>query len=183
MGAETATPAILGVVAWIFVVIWVLSVGGWTISGDMDGLSGFIAIGIGIGLGFMTISPPVAGYGWVPFAGMVVTMLMYVPIREGVRKRQLFAIDLEQMEKCYENLRTRPQDTYAVMRLAEILYARGLTGQAVALAEGALGGVPKDLYEAEWKQVEDWRRQVRDRSEFRALPCLRCGVMNSPGVR
>lgn len=176
------TSALLGCLVWIPIAFWVVGAVHGMVMGDIDALVGILAIFLGMALAILTIAAPDPRLSPFTFAAGLITAIAYVPLREALRRRALAKIDLEQLELTYERLRLRPEDTAALFKMAEMLYLRGLTGQAVALGQNLLPRMPRDLYEDEHRKVFKWSETLTDPNEMRPIPCLSCGRFNPPGI-
>jgi len=172
---------IFSVLVWLPIAGWVLSMIGWMIMDEVDTLFGIIAVGLALGLGFATVKPPAPGLNWIPFLAVCLTMAFYFPVREGIRRWELIAIDLDQMRGCYERLAMRPGDVYAIVKMSDILASRGRTVQAVQLLEGAISGQPKNLFDDEWKTVNKWKMSLGGQTITPGTTCPKCGRLNMPG--
>lgn len=172
-----------GCITWAFLLLWILSLLHWMIQGDIDTGYGLIGIVIGIFLGIMAISPPPGNELVTPLiAGAVVlTVVLFVPMRSAFARHALVAIDMDAIERAYEQLEERPNNVGARFKIARLIYARGLHGHAIKLAEEALKGMPADFFQEEHKLVDMWKRQGVDSSTFRDVPCVECGYNNPPG--
>lgn len=173
---------VLSVLVWLPITLWVVGMIGWMIMDEVDTLFGLIAAGVAIGLGFATVKPPQPGLNWIPFLAVCLTMMFYLPVREAIRRWELVTIDLEQMRGCYERLRMRPGDTYAIVKMSEILASRGRTVQAIQLLEGAIAGQPATLFDAEWKLISKWRLSLGGQPVVANSSCPNCGRLNPPGT-
>ncbi len=166
---------------WIPVAVWVVSVVGWMVSGDLEALGGIVAIGVAIGLGVLTAAPPDPRLSPLFFGVTVLTVVMYPFVRTAAHKHAHAKIDIEQIDRHAETLRRKPNDLGAMFRLAELLYKRGLPAQAIALGEKALTGMPANLFRPEHTALSAWKAQATSPGLFRPVACLRCHEPNPPG--
>lgn len=166
---------------WIPLAVWIISLIGWMVTGDMEILYGVAGIGAGIGLGLATAFPPDKSLSPLILIAVIVTTVLFPFARAAMNRRALVAIDIEQMEKFGEALRLKPDNVGAMIKLAELLYKRGFPAQAIALAEKALVAMPPSLFRPEHNMVSAWKMVVTDPALFRPVPCLHCGEPTPPG--
>lgn len=172
---------LFGVLIWIPLVVWMVSLIHWMIQGDMDGATGFMGLIIAGLMGYFSFAPP---YPWIPpvFFGIVCVITMFYPsYKNFLDKRALLKIDIEQMEKAYDQLKDRQDNIGARVKLARLLFPRGLGGHSIVMVEQALAIMPVGLFEEEQKQVDQWKRQLGNPKVYRAIPCLECGIPNEAG--
>ncbi|MBS1712887.1 MAG: zinc ribbon domain-containing protein [Armatimonadetes bacterium] len=166
---------------WIPIVFVVVTMVGWMIAGEVETLFGLACLGIAVGSGILASNPPVPGLAPWLLASMVATIVLFPIIRAAVLKRALVAIDIDRLERAFEALQARPNDAGAAMKIAEVLFIRGMPGQAIVLAERALAVLPKDAFREEARMVERWKGEHADPAHFRPLSCLHCGNANPVG--
>lgn len=150
--------------------------------GEVDTPTGVMGIMIGITMGYFAFVPP---WPFLPYVFLGVSwaaVMLYPAVRAQIERQQLLAIDIDMMERAYDQLRERSDNMGAKIKLARLIYNRGLGGHSIALVESALRGLPEHLFEEEHKQVDMWKRQLGSASRFRSLPCLECGIPNEPGL-
>ena len=97
------------------------------------------------------------------------------------QRRELAMIDIEAIERAYEQLRERPDGFGPKLRIARLIYARGLRGHAIVLAEDALKNFPKSLIEDDLRQVRLWKANTRQ-DDFNPISCIECGKDNPAGT-
>jgi ribosomal protein L40E len=172
-----------GCITWAFLLVWIMSLLHWTIQGEIDTPFGILGMGLGLGLGILVISPPVGSEYLTPVVAVfvVASVALYVPIRSAVNRHELVAIDMDAIERAYDQLEERPNNVGARFKIAKLVYGRGLHGHAIKLADEALKSMPEDFFAEEHKIVDVWKRQAHDTASFRALPCVECGSSNPPG--
>lgn len=170
---------IVGCAVWLPLGFWVVSIVGWMIQGELDAIAGLIAIVAAFVLGYYTMMPPLPWMGPVFFVGAVSLLGLYPAARAAFEQRALVKIDIETIEKCYLAIRERPNNVGAYLRLARTLYARGLKGQAVSIAESVIKGLPRVGFEEEMRQVRQWK-QLTKPDDFIPIECIECGVSNDP---
>jgi hypothetical protein len=180
MGSPVSIGLVAGCLVWIPVTIWIVALIGWMIQGEVDVLIGFCGLALGVGIGalaFVSRNQEIAPY--LLFAS--ISMLLIVPlIRAFANKRELAQMDVEQIEKGYDQLDEKPDNVGAKFRIAKMLYQRGAVEQAVAIADKALEGLPKAIFEDEHRTVRTWKRTIVN-AKATQVTCLRCGASNKLG--
>ena len=181
--AQSPELLISGCVTWAFLLVWIMSLLHWTIQGDIDLPWGILGIGLGLALGVLVITPPAGSEYLAPVVAVVViaSVALYVPIRSVINRHELIAIDMDAIDRAYQQLEERPNNVGARFKIAKLVYGRGLHGHAIKLADEALKNMPEDFFSEEHKLVDQWKRQSHDTASFRALPCVECGSSNPPG--
>ena len=175
--------AIFGCITWAFLIVWILSMVHWTIQAEIDTGFGIIAIIFGVGLGFLVFNPPAGNDFISPLITLTVvgSVVLFVPLRSIINQHELVAIDMDAIDRAYRQLEERPNNVGARFKIAKLIYARGLHGHAIKLADDALQNMPQDFFAEEHKMVESWKRAGHDAATFRALSCVECGASNPPG--
>ena len=181
-GALNISPTVasFGILAVVPVVVWVYSLISWMVMGEMDALLGTCGIIAALLLGFVAIAPPDPLYSPIAFAGLVGMMIVFPFARRQLDRRANVEIEVEQIEKAYKTLAEMPENAAAMFKLADGLYARGLVSQAVAIADQALASMPKNVFPAEHRVVDLWRRHAP--APASPLRCLHCGRTNDPAA-
>lgn len=173
---------LLSCLIWIPIVIWVLSMVGWMIEGEIEPLFGLVAVFGSVGLGAVAASPPAPWVTPIIF-GFVLCMVVFYPyMRHQMAQQQLTAFEMKQIEDAYRELSLRPDNAMAQMRMARVLERRGKLGHAIAIAETALHGRPIKMVEDEVREVRRWKVNATDASLFEDASCLRCGAKNPVGT-
>jgi hypothetical protein len=164
---------------WVPVSISVVTLSGWIIQAEIEPLLGLLGVGVALGVGILAFVGPDPQLGpWLLLAS--ISMVILVPIGRSLNdKRDLALIDIEQIERAYEALATSPTDVGSKFRIARVLFKRGNALQAIALAEDALKGMSKTLFEDEFRTLAGWKRGVPWTSE--PMVCV-CGNRNSAGA-
>lgn len=171
-----------GCIAWIVVTAWSLMLIHRMVMGDIDVLSGVIAIFTVIGLGFMAIHPP------KPFLqplsiGMLYLSGLMIPVVKAISSgREKRGFDIDAIKQAYEGFVLRPNNPPAQIRLARHLYNLGVRGHAMVLAEAALPQLPRNYFPDEHRMVEQWRRTPIPQALFEPINCIECGTANAPGT-
>jgi hypothetical protein len=171
-----------GCLAWVIVGAWVLTMVHRMIMAEIDIVSGILAIGLFLGLGYMSISPPTPILQPISIGLLVVSGVMIPVLRAVQGQREKRNVDVEGVEKAYEGFVLRPKNPSAQIRLARHLYALGVRGHALVLAEAAIPDLPRKYFPDEHRMVENWRQYPPDKSEFEPIACVECGHPNAPGT-
>ena len=181
--AQSPELLVFACITWGFLLVWIMSLLHWTIQGEIDAPFGILGITIGLALGAIAISPPKNNEMLTPIIAVAVvsTVALYIPIRSAINRHELVAIDMDAIERAYQQLEERPNNVGARFKIAKLVYGRGLHGHAIKLADEALKNMPDDFFAEEHKLVDMWKRQAHDTASFRALPCVECGTSNPPG--
>jgi len=172
---------ILGVIVWIPLTVWVMSLVHWMITADIDVPSGLLGMCAGFALAYFTLKPPIPILSPVFFGATWMTVLLYPAIKASLDKRALVAIDLESLDKAYSGLATKPDNVGLKLKVARLVYSRGLIGHAIVLAEDALKGMPEQLFQDELKMIAGWKAGAGNPTKIRSLPCLECTFPNPAG--
>lgn len=171
-----------GCLVWVPIAIWVISMIHWMVQGDIDAGFGFLGIAAGLTLGGMTVfvpNPDIAPYLLIAATS---TIVAFPVVRRIANRHALAQLDVEQVERAYEMLDEKPNNLAANLRLARVLYDRGVCGHAIVIAEEALKGVPPTYFQDEARMLRQWKLDTTEPKHFRELPCFRCGALNPPGV-
>ncbi|MBS1722237.1 MAG: zinc ribbon domain-containing protein [Armatimonadetes bacterium] len=167
---------------WIPIAVWVVSMIGWIVAGEVETIYGVAAIGCSVGMGLVAAFPPFPALSPALFVLAVAMVVFYPFVRAAANRRALATIEIEQLSKFYDMLQEKPDNWPVMLRLAEILYRRGLPGPALALADRALASMPQTLFRSEHNMVATWRLEVGQAGDLgRPLACLHCGAPNPPG--
>ncbi len=172
---------LLAAVTFIPLTVWVVSTVHWMLMGEIDALTGMCAIVAGVGLGAMTMKPPIPILSPVFCATVWLTVIFFPILRSSIDKRALVAIDLESLDRAYAGLRDKPDNVGLKLKVAKLLYGRGLSGHAIVVAEDAIKGMPEQLFHEELKMIEQWKGSAGGAKHVRSLPCLECGHFNPAG--
>jgi hypothetical protein len=167
-------------VAWAAIAIWVVSLVGWMIQGDVDVLFGFVGIGVAFVLGYFSFMPPVEILRPFTAAAVVGTVIVFPFLRQALNQRALVAIDIEAMENSYEMLRQKPDNHMQRFKLARLMYERGHVEPALSVAAVALQNMPEKLFTDEHRMMGRWRRQNPQASVSKPILCVDCGHPNDP---
>lgn len=181
VGTDTLS-TILGVIVWVPLTVWLVSLIQWMVSADVDVLTGVSGIAIGLSLAYLTIRPPMPQLSPVFFTVTWLTVLLYPGLRAAMDKRALIAIDLQALDRAYQAIAAKPDNLGARLKVAKIAYSRGLAGHAIAVVEDSLRNLPENLFTEEYKLLSNWKNAMGARNQARSLPCLECGHPNRPGL-
>ncbi|MEQ1936349.1 MAG: tetratricopeptide repeat protein, partial [Fimbriimonadaceae bacterium] len=147
---------LIGCMVWLPVGIWTISMIQWMITGDVDPLVGILSIGIGLVLGgytMMTKDTHLRPY----FVIAAMSMVIFYPILNKLKNdRENSNLDLEIMERAYEQLGSNPKHLGAQFRIARTLQMKGHLEEAVALLRRTTEGLPKRLIEPEVRTLRQW---------------------------
>jgi hypothetical protein len=177
----SAFVVVIGCCIWIPLAVWILSLVGWMVTADIDILTGVLGIWIAIGLGYVAMKPPVPALSPLSFIAVLITLVMYPWARSALNRRELKSIDVEALEKAYEQLAMKPDNTLARFKVAKHAYILGMPGHALKIAEEALAYIPERHFQDEHRLLKRWRAQVQQPEFFRAIQCVECNAMNPPG--
>src|SRR5687767_9886866 len=171
-----------GCLVWIPLALWVVSLVQWMIAGEVDVLAGLVGIALGILLGALTLNPPDPRLAPVFFLAVVLTVFFFPVVRHALIKRALHKLDLEQFEKMYNQLSSKPGNASFELKLARMLYDKGLPGHAVAIAERVLENSAKQLFESEHRMLAQWRVATRTLNLNQPVRCVECGMTSRQGL-
>lgn len=170
----------IGCMVWVPVAAWVVTMIHYMIGDEIDVITGILCILVGLILGAYTMmskDPVTRPY----FVLAALSMLIIFPWFRGMmEKRELRNIEIEAIERAYENLGKYPTHLGAKIRIARGLYQRGFTREAITLAEKALENTPKRLAEDEHRQLREWKMDVPPFEPLRWMNCPHCSCNNAP---
>lgn len=170
----------VGCMVWVPIAAWTVCMIQWMIGDEVDVITGILCIAVGLVLGAYTMmskDPVTRPY----FVLAALSMLVLFPwVRSLLEKRSLANLEVEMLERAYENLGMHPTHLGAKLRIARALYARGLYRQAITLAEKSLENTPKRLAEEEFRMVREWRRDSPDFAPLKWMSCQSCHCNNAP---
>lgn len=169
-----------GCLIWIPIGIWVLSLVQWAVQGDVDVLSAFAGILVGIGLGMTALISREAHMAPLILTAVVLTMLAFPVVRSALNKRALDQIDLDAIERAYEVLSQNPTNAPAKFKLARTIYNKGMPVQAIRIAEEAIQKMPEATFPEENRILKTWRGYRMPPGDG-ALNCPDCGTTNPGG--
>ncbi|HVT12667.1 MAG TPA: zinc ribbon domain-containing protein [Fimbriimonadaceae bacterium] len=165
-------------ISWIAIAIWVMSLIGWMIQGDIDPLFGVAGIAAAFVLGYFSFMPPTEALRPFTAVATVLTVVIFPYLRRTLNERALLAIDVEAMENAYEMLREKPENYMMRFKLARLLYERGHIESGLAIGAEALAGMPEKLFTEEHRMYGRWRRLNPQANLNKMIPCIDCGHPN-----
>jgi hypothetical protein len=129
------------------VAIWIVSMVGWMVQGDVDFLPGALSIAMALALALGAMNPPLPWMGPLCFLAALLTVVAFVPIRKAIAARDLRQIDDDQLRGAYEAWQRHPGNVAAVYRMATLMaqkgkYAQAVAGPAFDASLGVSGGAP-----------------------------------------
>lgn len=170
-----------GCLIWIPIAVWVVAVIHMWVGGDIEAPFAVAAIFVGLAIIALTIRPPVDWLSPILFAGTIVTMVLFVPVRRLAMEHELKAMDGDRLERALDACIARPDNSTSKLAAAEILFKHGQVAHAVALAETALAGANTAHFRTELAALAKWKAIVA-RTGSEVGPCIRCGAKNPPGT-
>jgi hypothetical protein len=179
--AANPLSAISGCLIWIPIAIAAVCLVQWMVAADIDFVSGIAGLFVCLFLGLVALDPPQPWMSGVAFTSMLSTVILYPAVRAYMNHHQLNMVDVDSMEDIYEGLRERPDNAALKLRMARILYVKGMVGHAITIAEDSLQKMPRTLFADEHRMVQTWKRSAKNPEYFRSLPCLSCSFSNPPG--
>ena len=174
--------AFIGCLAWIPLAGWILACVHWTIGGDLDPITGFIGIGVAVGLGYEAINPPVPQLAPLTVVAVFVTVIFFPFVKAATEKRQLRNIEIENLEKAYQSLSLRPDNIIAKFRIAKILFELGMCGHAVRIGESLAPNMPQRFFSDELRLLRRWQMTHLDARLFAPISCAECYTSNEAGL-
>ncbi len=170
-----------GCLIWIPICIIVVTLVHWLIQAEVDAYSGIAGICLSIFLGVIALDPPEPWVSKAAFAFAFSAVLGFPLLKVSMQKYELNQVDVDTIDRIFAELKLRPNNAPSQLRLAKILYGKGHVGHAIAIAEGCLATLPKNLFAEDHRMVVAWKRAATNENYFRPLPCVECGALNQPG--
>lgn len=171
---------ISGCLVWIPLAVWVVAMVQWWVAGEVEAPYAAVSILVALGLGLVTVRPPTPWLSPVLLLVVVLTCVLYIPLRKMVNDHSMLGIDVETLRRSLNELQMRPDNVAARLRAGDVLFRLGRRGHAVALCQDAVEGLNPAVFRQEIQTVKMWRAQTPD-SELVPSPCLRCGAQNQAG--
>lgn len=168
----------IGCMVWVPVAAWTVTMIHYMIGDEIDVVTGIICIALGLILGAYTMiskDPVTRPYFVVAALSM---LILYPWFRNMLDKRELHALEVEMIERAYENLGKYPTHLGAKLRIAKGLYQRGHAREAITLAEKALEKTPKRLAEEEHRLLREWKRDTPPFAPLQGTSCPHCNRPN-----
>lgn len=170
-----------GILVWLPLAVWIVSLIGWMIAGEIDSLVGFMGILLAVALGALTMSPPDPRLSPVILISVILTTVLFPSVRQMFVARGHRSIDADIVEKAYASLRAKPANIGSEIKIASVLYDRGLPGHAVAIVERVLTNVPQGVFGEERRMLCTWKARTPISRFQQAIMCAACGASNPPG--
>ncbi|MGE0002517.1 MAG: hypothetical protein AB7F50_06165 [Fimbriimonadaceae bacterium] len=170
-----------GCLIWIPIAVWVVAIIHMWVGGDIEAPFAVAAIFVGLAIIALTVRPPVDWLSPVLFAGTIVTMVLFVPIRRLAMEHELKEMDGDRLERALDACIARPDNAASKLAAAEILFKHGQVAHAAALAESALAGANPAHFRTELTALAKWKAIVA-KTGSEVDPCIRCGVKTLPGT-
>lgn len=172
--------SLVGCFVWIPIAVWVYSLIAWSITGEIEPLTGLAGAFLGIVVGVAIMLQPNEQLTPLLIMAVFSMVVAFPALRSYHTKREFAKIDLESMEDAYEQLSLRSGNLGAAMRIARIAYRRGWVGHAIAVAEPVVGAFPKEIVSDELRELRSWKAMLQPHHQH-SLSCMECGVANPPG--
>lgn len=170
-----------GCLIWIPVAVGLVAMVGWMIQGEVDAAFGLICVIVLVTMGGLALVAPNQKMAPYLLIGAFSLVVLFPFVRSQKDKRELARIDLDQLEKAYDELKKNPRNVGARFRVAKLLHSRGIVDQAIVLAEESLKNVPRGVFEEEAQTLKKWKRQPIPQP-VRGIHCLMCGHKNKAGT-
>lgn len=171
----------IGCLVWAPIAVWVFALLGWAIMGEIDALFGVVGAMLGVALGGAIMLHPNPDLKPYLVFGVFSLVAVFPSLRSMVQKRELAMIDIESIERAYEQLEERPDGFGPKLRIARLIFPRGLRAHAIVIAEEALKPFPRSMVEDELRQVRLWKASTHPQ-DYRPLRCLECGTESPVGT-
>lgn len=175
------------------VIVVILVLMHWMVTGDIDGWTGLAVIAVVFVVSFATVmSRSTIAVGAV--LTCMVTLMVFFPYAvDQLAEAEVQGMDIDKLDKAHQQLVRTPDNVASFFLVAEMVYALGLEGHAIAICERTLEKLStvidpiknqsmREVFRAEEHRTRQWRRQVRDPDAFRAVECPRCQHKNEPGT-
>jgi hypothetical protein len=171
--------------------VWVVWAIRKMIDAELSAMQGVSVIGLSLFLVYLAI----AGGFWVAIviATLMLATLAAVPyLASRIDQRLLFEVDEHILEQAFGAFGENPSNVAALFRIANVLYDAGQRGHAIRVAEYAASLLSsdvdpvsnrsfRDLFRKELHDLKRWREDARP-TDFHPIRCLRCSMINPPGV-
>ncbi|MCH8979276.1 MAG: hypothetical protein IH945_08540 [Armatimonadetes bacterium] len=165
----------------------------WMMTGDIDAGAGIVAITVVLLVSAVTITSHSTVAVVAVLICMVTLMVFFPYASDQLAKADLQGMDIDKLDKAHQQLVSTPENIATFFLVAEMVYALGLEGHAIAICESTLDKLStqidpiknqsmREVFRAEESRTREWRRQVRDPDAFRAVACPRCRHRNEPGT-
>jgi hypothetical protein len=169
-----------GLIMFIPLGIWFLSLMSWMISGDIEVITGIIGIFVAVMLAYLAVKPPADYFPPIIFFGMILLAVLLPVIRKSMSERELRMMEIEQLERHMTRLIERPDMTISRMEVARRLASLGFVAHALALTE-QIKAAPMRQMEEEKREIRKWEFSLSPATS-KIIPCLRCGKPGHPAA-
>jgi len=176
--AQSPLSFVTGCLIWIPIAIWTFALISWMVQGDLDFGFGTMGVLVGITIGVLAVLSPNRAIVPYVFVASMSVLVLFPVVKRLVHRHNLAQLDVEQVDRAHEALRQKPDNPSALLRLARVLYDRGLQGNAIGLAERALQSVPQGYFRDETRMLQQWKAYAQDPNALSPVACLACGTTN-----
>ncbi len=170
-------------------IVWVIAVVHWLIDGLIEIAHGAAAILLALCLMAIAIWVPVAEVRVAIFVSVLATLAVFPFAYSQYARLQFLEVDEDDLARAHEAFALNPGNAAARFEIARLLWLYGLRGQAITIAEVAAGALPdvrdeilnrsvKDLFHAEIRKLESWKREADKAKDFHPAECVRCKARN-----
>lgn len=174
-------------------IIAILVLINWMSSGQISGAAGLMGITVVLIVAMLTVMSHSTVVVVAVFIGMVSLLVFFPYAWDEVAKSEVQGMDIDKLDRAHQTLVASPENIATFFLVAEMVYALGLEGHAIAISESTLNRLStqidpiknqsmREVFRAEEYRTREWRRQVKDPDAFRAVACPRCGHLNEPGT-
>jgi hypothetical protein len=171
--------------------VWVVWAIRKMIDAELSAMQGVSVIGLSLFLVYLAIA---GGFlVAIVIATLMLATLAAVPyLASRIDQRLLFEVDEHILEQAFGAFGENPSNVAALFRIANVLYDAGQRGHAIRVAEYAASLLSsdvdpvsnrsfRDLFRKELHDLKRWREDARP-TDFHPIRCLRCSMINPPGV-
>lgn len=169
-----------GFVIWIPLAVWIVKLVHWAVLDEISVIVAFLGVCLAVLLGVLTRNPPDPRLPPIILAVVCLTVLIFPVASLALHRRRLDAIDADIVERAYEVLREKPTNVGSEVRIATILFERGLPGHAIAILESVLRRTPPGIMDAEKRTLNAWRERTPPELLDEPVTCADCGAANRP---
>ncbi|GMU30139.1 MAG: hypothetical protein AMXMBFR19_04770 [Chthonomonadaceae bacterium] len=172
---------VFGCAIWVPLAVWIISLVHWMVTAEIDFVQGLVGIVVAGALGFLTVNPPHPSLPPLFVLAAVATIALAPVVRVAINRSEMGSIEVEAIDRAYEQLAHKPDNLGAKFRLAKALYNKGIRAHAIEIAREALQGAPERLFTEELRMLEKWQEAERREPTARRIRCVECGIPNFPG--
>lgn len=167
--------------AMIVASIPILKLIGWWIEGSIEPGMALFAILLYVGLLAMIIGAGSVALGLIALLVILASAILMPYIGQITEQAQRKHIEDDRLQSYIRALEQNPMDPVARIALAEALYKRGETDQAIQHMEWTLQQFPR-LSPRIRTQLASWKREQQRQGMERPIFCHMCHAENPPGV-